>query len=123
MRLTEFDSRTLLGTDIEYSCYPHIPSGIESSILYPQRQLVRVIVGEFDQLVRMSAPELEIVTEGSSRQEAWSKFLEEIRSRFEPDKSAWFRFDVGPTRCEEIAKGLNAPEDEDWSELAESDEE
>jgi hypothetical protein len=61
----------------------------------------------------MSAPDLDIVTEGSSQEEAWVKFLEEIRKR---DDSAWLTFDVGPTRREEIAKGLDAPEDEDWSE-------
>jgi hypothetical protein len=84
--------------------------------IYPSRQQVRVIIGEFGTIVRMSAPSLDIVSEGSSRNEAWTKFLEEIRRR---DDAAWLTFDVGPTRHEEIAEGLNAPEDEDWSEHAE----
>jgi len=116
MTLTELDSRTLLGTDIEYSHYPDSPSGIEGSILYLRRQTVRVILGELGDTVRMSAPELDVVAEGSNRVEAWTKFLKEIRKR---DDSAWLTFDVGPTRREEIAQGLNAPEDEDWSELVE----
>jgi hypothetical protein len=123
MILTALDSRTFLGTDIEYSHYPDSPSSVEASILYPPRQTVRVILAELDQFVRMSAPELDIVTEGTNRQEAWSKFLEEITRRFEPGESAWLRFDVGPTRPEEIAEGLNAPEDENWSEMVERVEE
>ena len=120
MPLAELDSRTLLGTDIEYSRYPDSPSDVEASIVYPPRQMVRVILGELGELVRMSAPELDIVTEGSNREQAWAKFLEEIRKR---DDSAWLRFDVGPTRAEEITRGLNAPEDEDWSDPVEGAEE
>lgn len=120
MTLAELDSRTFLGTDIEYSHYPNRPLGIEASILYPPRQTVRVILGELGNIVRMSSFELNIVTEGSNRVEAWARFLMEINSRFKPDESAWFRFDVGPTRPEEIAEGLNAPEYEDWSEAVDS---
>lgn len=112
MNLAGLDSRVAFGTDIEPSNYPDRPSRVERSILYPPRQTVRVILGELGDIVRMSAPELNIVTEGSNRVEAWSKFLEEIRRR---DDSAWLTFDVGPTRAEEIAEGLNAPEDEYWS--------
>ena len=114
MTLAELDSRTFLGTDIKYSHYPDRPSSIEVSIIYPPRQKVRVILGELGDIVRMSAPELNIVTEGSNRVETWAKFLEKIRKR---DDSAWLTFDVGPTRPEEITEGLNAPEDEDWSEV------
>jgi len=117
MNLAGLDSRALSGTDIKYSPYPDSPLGVEASILYPPKQTVRVILGELGDIVRMSAPDLDIVTEGSNRQEAWSKFLEEITRRFEPDESAWLRFDVGPTRPKEIAEGLNVPEDEDWSEV------
>jgi len=116
MALIELDSRTLLGTDIEYSHYPDRPFGVETCILYPPRQKVRVILGELGDIVRMSAPDLDIVTEGSNRDEAWAKFLDELRRRFVPDESAWLTFDVGPTRREEIAQGLDAPEDEDWAE-------
>jgi hypothetical protein len=117
MTLAELDSRTFLGTDIEYSHYPDRPPGIEASILYPPRQTVRVILGELGNIVRMSAFELNIVTEGSNRVEAWAKFLQEIKKR---DDSAWLTFDVGPTRPEEIVEGLNAPEYEDWSEAVDS---
>ncbi|MBW1995723.1 MAG: hypothetical protein JRI77_14960 [Deltaproteobacteria bacterium] len=113
MTLADLDSRTLLGTDIEYSDYPDSPSDIEASIVYPSKQTVRVIVGRFGQFVRMSAPELGIVVEGSDQEEAWANFLGEIRKR---DDGSWLTFDVGPTRDQEIAQGLNAPEDEDWSE-------
>jgi len=114
MSLIDLDSRTLFGTDIEYSHYPNSPYGAETSMLYPPRQKVRVIIGELDDIVQMSAPDLAIVTEGSTREQAWAKFLEEIRKR---EDNAWLTFDVGPTRPEEIEDGLDAPEDEDWSGL------
>jgi len=85
--------------------------------LQGRRQTIRVILGQLGGLVRMSAPEIGIVAEGSRPEEAWAKFLQEVRKR---DDSAWLSFDVGPTRQEEIAEGLNAPEDEDWSEPVES---
>ena len=116
MSLAGLDSRTFLGTDIEYSRYPDTPSGVEASMVYPARHKVRVVLGQLGQCVRMSAPELDIVAEGSDREEAWTKFLEAIRAR---DDSAWLRFDVGPTRAEEIDQGLDAPEDEDWSDPVE----
>jgi hypothetical protein len=116
MTLTDFDSRTLSGTDIEYPRYSDGPTVGEGYTIYPSRQQVRVIIGEFGSIVRMSAPSLDIVCEGSNRDEVWIKFLEEIRRR---DDAAWLTFDVGPTRQEEIAEGLDAPENEDWSEHAE----
>jgi hypothetical protein len=119
MRLKDLDSRRFLGTDIEHSHYPDSPSGVGASILYPPKQTVRVILAELGHFVRMSAPELDIVTEGSNRQRAWAKFLREIRKR---DDSAWLLFDVGPTRPEEIEEGLSAPEDEDWSGLVDDTE-
>jgi hypothetical protein len=119
MTLSELDSRKLLGTDIEYSHYPDRPSSIEVSIIYPPRQKVRVILGEFGAFLRLSAHDLNIVTEGSNRMEAWARFLDEIKKR---DDSAWLTFDVGPTRPEEIAEGLDAPEDEDWSEVVDGSE-
>ena len=83
----------------------------------PHRETVRVILGQLGEFVRISAPEFDVVTEGSTPMEAWLKFLDEIGERFRPDENAWLSFDVGPTRPDEIAEGLNAPEDEDWSEL------
>jgi len=116
MTLTELDSRTLSGTDIEYPRYLDGAAGMEGCTLYPPKQRVRVILGKFGNVVRMSAPELDIITEGSNRDEAWAKFLEVLKIRFKPEDNAWFSFDVGPTRREEIEEGLNAPEDEDWTE-------
>jgi len=120
MALAELDSRALLGTDIEP--YPNGPSGTDSYILYPKKRTVRVILAQLGRFVRVSAPELDVVAEGSNQEQAWAKFLAEITERFEPDESAWMSFDVGPTRREEIQEGLNAPEDEDWSEPVSSDE-
>ena len=111
MALVDLDSRTCLGTDIERSQYPDCPE-IECTI-YPTRQAIRVFLGNFGGAVRMSAPQLDIVVEASSKEEVWPKFLSEIRKR---DDGAWLTFDVSPTRREEIVEGLNAPEDEDWSE-------
>lgn len=84
------------------------------------RQTIRVILGQLGGLVRMSAPEINIVAEGSSPEQAWATFLQQVRKR---DDSAWLSFDVGPTRKEEIAEGLNAQEDEDWSQLLNNTEE
>ena len=80
----------------------------------PENRTVRVVVGQLGNLVRMTVPELDISTEGNSRKEAWRKFLEQVGKR---EDSAWLQFDVGPTRREEIEKGLDIPEDEDWSVL------
>lgn len=91
-------------------------------ILQERLRTVRVILGQLGQLVRMSAPEVDIVTEGSTPEEAWLKFREEIEERFGAEERIWFSFDIGPTRREEIAEGLNAPEDEEWPELSEENE-
>jgi len=109
MTLIGLDSRSSLGTDIDCSRYPGEPNS--GCILYPERHTVRVILGHFGRILRMSAPEIDLVVEANTRDEAWAKFLAEARSR---QDAAWLTFDVGPTRREEIAEGLNAPEDEDW---------
>jgi hypothetical protein len=75
---------------------------------------VRVIVGLLGPVVRMTASALDVFVEGDTREEAWRKFLEQVRIG---DDAAWLRFDVGPTRREEIERGLDIPEDEDWSVL------
>jgi len=85
--------------------------------LQERKQTVRVVLGQLGGLIRMSATEINIVAEGSSPEQAWAKFLQQVRMR---NDSAWLSFDVGPTRQEEIAEGLNAPEDEDWSEPVDS---
>jgi hypothetical protein len=122
MSLASLDSRVDFGTDfpdLRRSTYPKASTSIETSAMpkfYPCSRCVRVVLAELGPVIRMSAPDLNIVTEGSSREQVWVKFLEEITKHFDPGDSAWFVFDVGPTRPEEIAEGLNAPEDEDWSE-------
>ena len=119
MSLASLDSRIDFGTDLQRSTYPKAPTNIETSEMtkfYPCSRSVRVILAELGPVARMSAPDLNIVTEGSNREQAWVRFLGEITKQFEPNDSAWFIFDVGPTRREEIAEGLNVPEDEDWSE-------
>jgi hypothetical protein len=85
-----------------------------------RRQAIRVILGRFGGFVKMSAPKINIVVDGLTVDEAWTKFLKEIQTIDEED---WLEFDIGPTRPEEIAEGLNAPEDEDWSEFIEDTEE
>lgn len=112
--LTELDSRACLGTDIERSRYPDAPDDVY--VIYPARVVVRVILGEFGNVTRLSAPEIGIVAEGADYGAAWTAFLDEARKR---DDAAWLTFDVGPTRREEIEKGLDAPEDEEWSEPCE----
>jgi hypothetical protein len=96
----------------------HEPSGY--ALPSVGAQTVRVVLGTLGPVARASAPDLDIVVDGSSAEDALRKFLDEIRKR---DYGAWLMFDVGPTRPEEIAEGLNAPEDEDWSEPVESPEE
>jgi hypothetical protein len=78
-----------------------------------ERKKIRVILGQLGNLFRMSAPEIDIVADGSTANEAWTKFLLEVRKL---NKKDWLEFDVGPTRQEEVSEGLNAPENEDWSE-------
>ena len=114
MSLTELDSRTSLGTDIERVRYPDYPKS--ECTIYPKPQAVRVFFGNLGHVLRMSAPKLDIAVEASSKEEVWAKFLCEARKR---DDSAWLTFDVGPTRREEIADGLNASEDENWCESCE----
>jgi hypothetical protein len=119
MALTQLDSRMSLGTDIESSGFWDNPDLKAFYVLYPKRQTIRVILAELGPVVRMSAPDLNLVVEGESQGEAWTMFLDEIGKR---NDGAWLSFDVGPTRREEIAEGMDAPEDEDWSEPIEGDE-
>ena len=74
---------------------------------------VRVILGRFGKICRMSAPKINVVAEGSSPDEAWANFLAEVRKRNDADL---LTFDIGPTTRDEIIDGLNISEDEDWSE-------
>ena len=117
------DSRVGYGTDIERLTYSPVPGSTETPPtinLYPLRQDVRVIVGHLGNVVRMSAPSLELVVEGKDQGEAWVEFLNAIKQR---DDCAWLAFDVGPTRQDEIEAGLNAREDEEWSDSFDDTEE
>lgn len=98
----------------EKECYYEVPNSDTYSALIAERRIVRVILGRFGEAVRLSAPEIGVVTEGQNPDEAWAKFLVEISKR---EDSASLSFDVGPTRRDEIIQGLNAPEDEDWDGL------
>ena len=116
MNLANLDSRIYSGTDIKQKAYPHSSLFKESSSFAESVQIkqnIRVFQGNLGSLVRLSAPMIDIVVEGDNFQDAWINFLDEVRKR---DDSIWLTFDVGPTREEDIAKGLNAPEFEDWSE-------
>ena len=106
------ENATILPEDKKY-CY-EIPNSDTCLSLSIERRTVRVILGQFGQTYKMSAPKINIVAEGQSPDEAWAKFLVEISKR---EDAASLSFDIGPTRCDEIVQGLNAPEDEDWDEL------
>jgi hypothetical protein len=83
------------------------------------KKVIRVILGRLGEIYRMSAPKIGIATEGSNIAEAWKTFFDEINKRKD---YANLTFDVGPTRRDEIAEGLNISEDEDWSDtLSESE--
>ena len=116
MYLAELDSRRCLGTDIERACFADGPRMEDLYVVYPPRTSVRVILGDFGNVMRMSAPQLNIAVEGATRGEVWTKFLEQAAKR---EDRAWLTFDVGPTRPDEIARGLDAPEDEAWYEPSE----
>lgn len=120
MTLETLDSRRDFGTDIERLEYPPWPEELEpSGVLkpYPCVRQIRVIVGYLPpNIVRLSAPEIDVVADGSDFEQAWADFVNAVRDR---QDSPWLAFDVGPTRAEEVAEGLNAPEDEDWAEPVE----
>ncbi len=122
MNLTYLDSRTNLGTDLisllGLSCWSDTLK--EFVAIYPSNKHIRVIIGNLGSTIRMSAPSLNITVDGTTQQEVWEKFLNVIKNR---DDSAWLTFDVGPTRAEEIQEGLDAPEDEEWSDMSENSEE
>ena len=105
------ENALILPEDKKY-CY-EIPNSDTCSALSAERRTVRVILGRFGKVVRLSAPEIDVVTEGQSPDDAWAKFLGEISKR---EDSASLSVDVGPTRRDEIIQGLNTPEDEDWDE-------
>lgn len=109
------DSRLSLGSD-QFRRSPRGNTYAETSSYrsgYFAIRNVRVVFGRLGSLFRLSASELDIVSDGQTLEEAWGAFLGEIRKH---DDAAWMTFDVGPTRPEEIHAGLDAPEDEDWAE-------
>lgn len=116
MSLMQLDSRNLLGTDTEYSNYRDYPADIDGCSRYPTTRRIRIIIGRLNNIIRMSAPAIDIVAEGTNQNEAWINFLCEAKKCEDSD---WFIFDIGPTKREEIEEGLNVSEDEDWSEAIE----
>jgi hypothetical protein len=122
MQLAELDSRTSLGSDVDrfhsqtwQRAYAH-PALCETSALSAgaiELAQVRVIVARLGPCVRLFAPALDIVVDGVSFECAWRSFLDRTSER---DDSPWLAFDVGPTRCDEIAEGLNVDPDEVWAE-------
>ncbi|MCP4711646.1 MAG: hypothetical protein GY869_23760 [Planctomycetes bacterium] len=122
MRLANWDSRAIWGgTDIKRLSYPS-PQPIETSALIEQIPIIRVIrvvVGNFGSFYRLSAPDLDMVVDDESFEQAWSEFLSNVRERKD---GACLTFDVAPTRPEEVAEGLNASEVEDWSGVMDGDE-
>ena len=74
---------------------------------------VRVVLGRLGSTVRLSAHDLGVVVDGDTIEQAWDHFLRAVGGR---DDAAWLMFDVGPTRPEEVDAGIDASEDEDWSE-------
>ena len=112
------DSRMGLGTD-QHRLAP-LPSPYAETTMYVSEyflaRTVRVVLGHLGDFFRFSAPELDVVAEGETISRAWDNFLGAVKAR---DDAGWLMFDVGPTRPEEIAVGLDAPEDEDWAEPTE----
>ena len=110
------DSRMSLGSD-QYRRSPQADLYPETSRCAGEcfvARTVRVILGHLGECYRFSAPDLDVVADGDTIQGAWGDFLKVVRVR---NDASWLRFDVGPTRPDEIAAGLDAPEDEDWAEL------
>ncbi|UCE61090.1 MAG: hypothetical protein JSU63_04935 [Phycisphaerales bacterium] len=113
------DSRSSLGSDINRRG-PTPDPYVERSVCpagFVVVRTVRVVVGRLGRLFRLSAQELGVVVDAETFESAWVEFLRVIRDRAD---APWLTFDVGPTRREEITRGLDAPEDEDWAEPLEN---
>lgn len=122
MSLTHLDSRVALGSDIDRKrLVAPVESRNNSSLGGPwiEMQSVRVIRGRWGPLVRLSAPHIGVTADGNDFDAAWGEFVRLVSTR--PD-SPWLTFDVGPLRDDEIAQALDAPEDEAWSNPANSHE-
>jgi hypothetical protein len=124
MELAELDSRTGLGTDrvARRTFSDWQEPGASSYVVSGVLRSVRVITGHVGDVVRFSAPELGVIADGRDASEAWRGFIETVNDRFEAERRAWFAYDVGPTRPEEVAAALGAPEDEYWDNLLGADE-
>ena len=113
----DLDSRNSLGSDVNRRApvpYPYVEnSGNLGDSLVVKR--IRVVLGRLGDLFRLSASELDIQVDAPTLEEAWTAFLNLVEAR---EDAAWLTFDVGPTRREEVERGLDAPEDEDWAEPA-----
>ena len=123
MTLTCLHSRAALGSDIVRAKCDVSNEFEETSSLggqWIEMQQVRVVLGKWGDLVRLSAPELDMTTDGIDFNEAWDKFLHLVTQL---QNSSWLTFDVGPLRDNEISEALNAPEDERWNETSNEGEE
>ena len=119
MTARALDSRASLGSDMERDVFPDYRYRESSEYLasWSVVRTVRVVVGRLGSIVRLTANELGIVVDDDTIEKAWRRFVGEVAQRKD---APWLALDVGPTRRHEIDDGLNAPEDEDWSEPVES---
>jgi len=116
MSLAFLDSRASLGSDVDRKRQSAPAELDETSSLggpWIEMREIRVILGHWGPLVRLSAPDLELIADGKDFDEAWAHFLKLVTSR---EDSPWLTFDVSPLRDDEISAALNAQEDEDWNE-------
>jgi len=121
MSLACLHSSNSLGTDIDRRRYAASVELEEASSLgdpWVEMRQVRVVVGDWGPLVRLSAPDLDLVAEGDGFDEAWREFVQSVALR--PD-SAWLMFDVSRVRDDEASEALNAQEAELWSHRVDDD--
>jgi hypothetical protein len=121
VQLAELDSRSSLGSDVnrmvsqawQRECARPVLREVSAlSAASVELRQVRVIVARLGPCVRVSAPALDIVADGRSFEGAWRSFLDCVSKRSD---SPWLAFDVGKTRRDEIADGLDADADEIWA--------
>ena len=112
MPVANLDSRAGLGSDIN-RLQRYGLDEIWATGTWIKMRRVRVVLGNLGSMVRLTAPDLDVIVEGASFEETWSQFLNTVGQRGD---SAWLWFDVGRTRPDEITAGLDAPEDEVWAE-------
>lgn len=122
MRLADLDSRSSLGSDVDRigrlnwqrdygrGSLDEV-SALSASWIAPRQ--IRVVVARLGEAVRLSAPALDVVVQQATFNDAWRSFLDLVSKRAD---SPWLAFEVGPTRRDEIAAGLDVDPDECWAE-------